>query len=85
MLGGVNYERITDEGIMVSRGEARDAPEVIKADSIVLCAGQLCERTLADDLIEQGRQPHIIGGADLAAELDAKRAIDQGVRLALSL
>ena len=85
MLGGVNYERITDEGIMVSRGEARDAPEVIKADSIVLCAGQISERTLADDLIEQGRQPHIIGGADLAAELDAKRAIDQGVRLALSL
>lgn len=85
MVGGVNYERITDEGIMVSRGEARDAPEVIKADSIVLCAGQLSERTLADDLMEKGRQPHIIGGADLAAELDAKRAIDQGVRLALSL
>ena len=85
MVGGVNYERITDEGIMVSRGEARDAPEVIKADSIVLCAGQLSERGLADDLIAQGRQPHIIGGADLAAELDAKRAIDQGVRLALSL
>ncbi|MFL2786508.1 MAG: FAD-dependent oxidoreductase [Paracoccaceae bacterium] len=85
MVGGVNYERITDEGIMVSRGEARDAPEVIKADSIVLCAGQLSERTLADDLIEKDRHPHIIGGADLAAELDAKRAIDQGVRLALSL
>ena len=85
MVGGVNYERITDEGIMVSRGEARDAPEVIKADSIVLCAGQLSERTLADDLIEKGRHPHIVGGADLAAELDAKRAIDQGVRLALSL
>lgn len=55
MVGGVNYERITDEGIMVSRGEARDAPEVIKADSIVLCAGELSERTLADDLIEQSR------------------------------
>ena len=85
MVGGVNYERITDEGIMVSRGEARETPEVIEADSIVLCAGQLSERSLADDLIAKGRQPHVIGGADLAAELDAKRAIDQGVRLALSL
>ena len=85
MVGGVNYEHITDEGIMVSRGEARETPEVIEADSIVLCAGQLSERSLADDLIAKGRQPHVIGGADLAAELDAKRAIDQGVRLALSL
>ena len=85
MVGGVNYEHITDEGIMVARGEARETPEVIEADSIVLCAGQLSERSLADDLIAKGRQPHVIGGADLAAELDAKRAIDQGVRLALSL
>ena len=57
----------------------------IRDSTIVLCAGQLSERSLADDLIAKGIEPHVIGGADVAAELDAKRAIDQGVRLALSL
>ena len=50
---------------------------------MVLCAGQISERALADVLIQAGRPVHVIGGADVAAELDAKRAIDQGVRLAL--
>ena len=85
MIGGVNYEEITDEGLRISHGEARENPSVIPADTIVLCAGQLSERSLADDLISNGIEPHVIGGADVAAELDAKRAIDQGVRLALSL
>lgn len=85
MIGGVNYEAITDEGLRISHGEARENPTVIPADTIVLCAGQLSERSLADDLISAGVTPHVIGGADVAAELDAKRAIDQGVRLALSL
>ena len=85
MIGGVNYEEITDEGLRISHGEARENPIVIPADTIVLCAGQLSERSLADDLIANGIDPHVIGGADVAAELDAKRAIDQGVRLALSL
>jgi 2,4-dienoyl-CoA reductase (NADPH2) len=85
MIGGVNYEEITDEGLRISHGEARENPSVIPADTIVLCAGQLSERSLADDLIANGIEPHVIGGADVAAELDAKRAIDQGVRLALSL
>ena len=58
---------------------------MIAADSIVLCAGQLPERGLADALIDAGRRVHIIGGADVAAELDAKRAIDQGTRLAAQL
>jgi 2,4-dienoyl-CoA reductase (NADPH2) len=58
---------------------------VIAADTIVLCAGQLPERSLADALIAAGKSPHIIGGADVAAELDAKRAIDQGTRLAATL
>ena len=85
MIGGVNYEAITEEGLRISHGEARENPTVIPADTIVLCAGQLSERSLADELVTQGHQPHVIGGADVAAELDAKRAIDQGVRLALSL
>ena len=85
MIGGVNYEAITEEGLRISHGEARENPTVIPADTIVLCAGQLSERSLADELVAQGHKPHVIGGADVAAELDAKRAIDQGVRLALSL
>ncbi|MEM7470661.1 MAG: NADPH-dependent 2,4-dienoyl-CoA reductase [Pseudomonadota bacterium] len=82
MVGGVNYERIDEQGLHVSDGEARENPRVISADTIVLCAGQISERNLADALFEKGLNPHIIGGADVAAELDAKRAIDQGTRLA---
>ncbi|WP_209505108.1 MULTISPECIES: NADPH-dependent 2,4-dienoyl-CoA reductase [unclassified Ruegeria] len=81
-VGGVNYERIDDDGLHVSFGEERADPTVIPADTIVLCAGQVSERSLADALIEQGITPHVIGGADVAAELDAKRAINQGTRLA---
>jgi 2,4-dienoyl-CoA reductase (NADPH2) len=81
-VGGVNYERITDQGLEVSFGEARENPTLIEVDTIVLCAGQVPERSLADALIAKGIQPHVIGGADVAAELDAKRAIDQGTRLA---
>ncbi|WP_170406011.1 NADPH-dependent 2,4-dienoyl-CoA reductase [Ruegeria arenilitoris] len=84
-VGGVNYERIDDKGLHVSFGEERADPTVIKADTIVLCAGQVPERSLADALIERGITPHVIGGADVAAELDAKRAINQGTRLAAAL
>ncbi|MEX3017428.1 NADPH-dependent 2,4-dienoyl-CoA reductase [Gymnodinialimonas hymeniacidonis] len=85
MVTGVNYERIDAEGLHVSFGEARESPTLIACDTVVLCAGQVVERTLADTLIEQGVEPHVIGGADVAAELDAKRAINQGVRLAATL
>ena len=85
MVGGVNYERVTDEGLMVSTGEARENPRVIEVDNVILCAGQVSERSLADALEARGKTPHIIGGADVASELDAKRAIDQGSRLAASL
>ncbi|ATG40740.1 NADPH-dependent 2,4-dienoyl-CoA reductase [Phaeobacter piscinae] len=84
-VGGVNYERIDDDGLHVSFGEARENPTVIAADTVVLCSGQLSERSLADTLEAQGTACHVIGGADLAAELDAKRAINQGTRLAASL
>ena len=85
MRAGVNYERITDEGLWISKGEAREAPELLEVDTVVLCAGQLSERSLADALEARGVSVHVIGGADVAAELDAKRAIDQGTRLAAAL
>lgn len=82
MVGGVNYERIDSEGLHLSKGPERAEPQVLPVDTIVLCAGQVSERGLADALAERGRTVHVIGGADVAAELDAKRAIDQGTRLA---
>ena len=85
MKAGVNYERIDDEGLHISYGEARERPEVIACDTVVLCAGQVSERSLADALQTRGVSCHVIGGADVAAELDAKRAIDQGVRLSAAL
>ncbi|KZY26677.1 MULTISPECIES: NADPH-dependent 2,4-dienoyl-CoA reductase [unclassified Sulfitobacter] len=85
MIAGVNYEKIDDEGLHISFGEARENPQVIEADTIVLCAGQLSDRSLADALEAKGRTCHVIGGADVAAELDAKRAINQGTRLAAAL
>ncbi|MEM6758591.1 MAG: NADPH-dependent 2,4-dienoyl-CoA reductase [Pseudomonadota bacterium] len=84
-VGGVNYERIDENGLHVSFGEARENPTVIEADDIVLCAGQVPDRSLADALEAAGITCHVIGGADVAAELDAKRAIDQGTRLAATL
>lgn len=81
MIGGVNYEKIDKDGLWISTGEAREDIRLMKADTIVLCAGQIPERSLADAL----PNAHIIGGADVAAELDAKRAIDQGARLAATL
>lgn len=85
MLAGVNYEGITAEGLAISRGEAREDPQVLPVDTVVLCAGQVPERSLADALADEGVSAHVIGGADVAAELDAKRAIDQGARLAATL
>lgn len=85
MLGGVNYEAITAEGLQVSFGPERKDPTLIAADTVVLCAGQLSERSLAEQLIAAGITPQVIGGADVAGELDAKRAIDQGTRLGAAL
>ena len=85
MIAGVNYEKIDDQGLHITFGEARENPTLIEADTIVLCAGQLSDRSLADTLEAQGTSCHVIGGADVAAELDAKRAINQGTRLAAAL
>ena len=81
MLGGVSYLGIEDGGLRISRDGVE---EVLAVDTVVLCAGQLPERGLADRLTEAGIAAHVIGGADVAAELDAKRAINQAARLAAS-
>jgi 2,4-dienoyl-CoA reductase (NADPH2) len=85
MIGGVNYERITTEGLVISHGPNRERPETLAVDAVVLCAGQEPERGLTGRLTAEGIPHHVIGGADVAAELDAKRAIGQGARLAAQL
>jgi 2,4-dienoyl-CoA reductase (NADPH2) len=85
MQGGVNYERITSEGLMISHGPNREQPELLAVDAVVLCAGQEPERGLSAELDRLGIPHHRIGGADVAAELDAKRAINQAARLAARL
>ncbi|MEM9268394.1 MAG: NADPH-dependent 2,4-dienoyl-CoA reductase, partial [Pseudomonadota bacterium] len=85
MIGGVNYEEIGSKGLLISKGEGREDPTWLEVDTIVLCAGQVPQRSLADQLNASGQPVHVIGGADVAAELDAKRAIDQGARLAATL
>ncbi|MFF0532766.1 FAD-dependent oxidoreductase [Nocardia amikacinitolerans] len=84
-IGGVNYERIDDNGLHISFGEKRERPQLIPVDNVVICAGQESVRELVEPLRAAGITPHLIGGAELAAELDAKRAIDQGTRLAARL
>lgn len=82
MIAGVGYDRIDDDGLHVTvDGEQRLLP----VDTIVLCAGQEPRRELYEELLAGGRPAHLIGGADVAAELDAKRAIRQGTELAASL
>ncbi len=84
-LTGVNYERIDDEGLHITFGPKRERPRVLDVDTVVVCAGQESVRDLVDVLTERGVVTHVIGGADVAAELDAKRAIDQGTRLAATI
>ncbi|HEX5353285.1 MAG TPA: NADPH-dependent 2,4-dienoyl-CoA reductase [Rhodanobacteraceae bacterium] len=82
MLGGVTYESIDGSGLHIAmNGE----PQVLAVDNVIICAGQESNRTLADELQTLGIPIHVIGGADVAAELDAVRAIAQGTRLATRL
>ena len=82
MIGGVAYHEITDRGLVIVKDGVE---ELIEVDDVVLCAGQISDRGLADRLAAAGIVAHVIGGADVASELDAKRAIDQGARLAATL
>ncbi len=89
-LNGVTYDRVDDDGLHITvDGEAR----VLDVDHVVLCTGQESVRFLYDEVLAAGstdpsagrRRAHLIGGADLAAELDAKRAIEQGTRVAAAI
>ncbi|MFG1620759.1 FAD-dependent oxidoreductase [Kribbella sp. NPDC049227] len=84
-LRGVNYERIDDQGLHLTFGPQREKPRVLAVDTIVICAGQEPVRDLTEALAATGHPVHVIGGADIAVELDAKRAIDQATRLAATL
>ncbi|NII75349.1 2,4-dienoyl-CoA reductase (NADPH2) [Dyella sp. SG562] len=82
MLGGVSYDRLDEAGLHITVG---GKPQLLPVDHVVVCAGQEPLRELADALLAAGVAAHVIGGADVAAELDAKRAIAQGTRLASTL
>ncbi|MBT9506139.1 NADPH-dependent 2,4-dienoyl-CoA reductase [Rhodoferax sp.] len=82
MVSSVAYRKVDDAGLHVS---VDGVDSVIPVDNVVLCAGQEPRRELYADLQAAGCTVHLIGGADVAAELDAKRAIDQGVRLAATI
>lgn len=81
MIPGVNYERIDEAGLHITNGETKTLP----VDSIVVCAGQESRQELLAPLQAAGIPATLIGGADVAAELDAKRAIEQGTRIAAAL
>ena len=85
MMSGVNYEAVEAGGLRVSFGEKRERQQLVEVDHIVICAGQEPQRELQAALLAGGATVHLIGGADVASELDAKRAIDQGSRLAAKL
>lgn len=81
-IAGVSYERIDDDGLTI---KVKDSEELLAVDHIILCSGQESNRDIYDPLKEAGLSVHLIGGADVAEELDARRAIDQGARLAVAL
>lgn len=82
MMNLVNYVKIDDQGLHI---EVNGEPKLLEVDNIIVCAGQEPRRDLQDALVEAGVSVHLIGGADKAAELDAKRAIKQGTELAATI
>lgn len=82
MIPAVSYQKIDDEGLHITIG---DEAQVLRVDHVVICAGQDPQRALAQPLAESGKTVHLIGGCDVAMELDARRAIAQGTRLALEI
>jgi 2,4-dienoyl-CoA reductase (NADPH2) len=81
----VNYEGVTDDGLRVSFGPLRERPATLPFDNIVLCTGQEPVDELAEPLRRLGVRVHVVGGAEPARRMDAKRAIDQSVRMAWAL
>ncbi|MDV3504829.1 NADPH-dependent 2,4-dienoyl-CoA reductase [Marinobacter sp. M-5] len=88
MMPGVTYRKIDDQGLHITvtpKGAEQGEDRLLPVDTIILCAGQEPLRELQQGLESAGLAVHLIGGADVAAELDAKRAIDQGSRLAAEI
>ncbi|OAD44824.1 NADPH-dependent 2,4-dienoyl-CoA reductase [Polaribacter atrinae] len=81
-IGEVSYTKIDDQGLHYIQN---DEAKVLEVDNIVICAGQVPFKELYQPLLDAGKNVHVIGGADFASELDAKRAINQGARLAANL
>ncbi|MBZ5091126.1 NADPH-dependent 2,4-dienoyl-CoA reductase, partial [Salmonella enterica subsp. enterica serovar Typhimurium] len=82
MIPAVSYQKIDDDGLHLLIG---GEPQLLEVDHVVICAGQEPRRELADPLRAAGKTVHLIGGCDVAMELDARRAIAQGTRLALEI
>jgi 2,4-dienoyl-CoA reductase (NADPH2) len=82
MIDGVQYEKIDDQGLHITRDGNLD---VLMVDNVIVCAGQVPDRDLEQPFADKGIKTHLIGGADVAAELDAKRAIRQGSELAAKI
>ena len=88
LVPGVTYDKVDDAGLHLRVGATDSEPgeaRVLDVDHVVVCAGQESVRDLYDELVAAGVSAHLVGGADVAAELDAKRAIEQGTRLAATL
>lgn len=83
MVTGVQYKQINDEGLLIEHDNGQQ--ELLAVDNIIICAGQVPLRAMHDELADKGVPVHLIGGADVAAELDAKRAIRQGTELAFQI
>ena len=81
-IGGVSYTKIDDKGLHYTLNEEA---KILEVDTIVICAGQTPFKELYQPLLDAGKNVHVVGGADFASELDAKRAIDQGSRIAAKL
>lgn len=82
MLSEITYQKISDEGLhILHKGQS----SILEVDHIIICAGQLSLKTLQLPLEEMGASVHLIGGADFAGELDAKRAIAQGTKVAMEI
>jgi 2,4-dienoyl-CoA reductase (NADPH2) len=82
MINGVTYTRIDDRGLHIT---LKKSPKVLEVDTVIICAGQEPLKDIKDELKNEKMPVHLIGGAELAVELDAKQAIDQGARLAATI
>ena len=82
MIGGCQYNKIDDKGLHITVGEE---DKVLDVDTVIMCAGQVSVNALYHELKDKGVKCHLIGGADVAKEIDAKRAIRQGSELAAKI